>query len=475
MRVAATTKLAVETAADTIAVGLIEGEKIHHDPGGALAALLEAGEARSAFKHLAVTHAEGKRWICVGLGSRDQLDDERLRVAAAFAHGRAKELGTRHLAWELPHKYAGDSASAIVEGTLFSAYDYSLRRDGGDDDAIARLTISDHDNRAKTVSRATTIAEATNRARDLENAPANLMTPAALAKRAKQIKGVDVTVTGRKGIAELKMGAFGAVAQGTAQDPKLIVMRYSGPKAKGPVLGLVGKAVTFDSGGISIKPSAKMEDMKFDMSGGAAVIEAVAAIAELKLPVNLIAVVGATENLPSGTAVKPGDVVTAANGLTIEVDNTDAEGRLVLADCLHHARELGAERLIDAATLTGAVIIALGSTYTGLMGNDAAWSRTIIERAAGAGELIWELPLHDEYADAMKGTVADLRNASPTRKAGSITGAAFLQRFAGETPWAHLDIAGTAWDTGKPYFGKGPTGAMVRTLVAVAEGLASGD
>jgi len=226
--------------------------------------------------------------------------------------------------------------------------------------------------------------------------------------------------------------------------------------------------VTFDSGGISLKPGPKMAEMKFDMSGGAAVIEAVAAIARLRLPVKLVAVVGATENLPSGRSVKPGDIVTAANGKTIEVNNTDAEGRLVLADCLNHAIAQGAELLIDLATLTGAVIVALGSTYAGLMSNDEGLAERISSAGEQTGEIVWQLPLHPEYDELVKGTYGDLDNAPEARKAGTIIGASFLQNFVGETPWAHLDIAGSAWDLGRAYVGKGASGYGVRLLVELA-------
>jgi leucyl aminopeptidase len=295
------------------------------------------------------------------------------------------------------------------------------------------------------------------------------MTPTTLAERARALEGVEAEVVDRAGIEALGMGAFAAVAQGSEQEPALLVLRYEPEGARGPVLGLVGKAVTFDSGGISLKPGQKMADMKFDMSGGAAVLEAVGAIARLGLPVRVIGVVGATENLPSGRSVKPGDVVTAKNGLTIEVNNTDAEGRLVLADCLAHAVDLGAERLVVVATLTGGVVVALGSTYAGLMANDDAWADEVVGAATEAGELLWRLPLHEEYAELVKGTVADLNNAPEGRKASSIVGGQFLARFAGDVPWAHLDIAGTAWDVGRPYAAKGGCGVMVRTLVALAE------
>jgi leucyl aminopeptidase len=264
------------------------------------------------------------------------------------------------------------------------------------------------------------------------------------------------------------MGAFAAVAQGSEQEPALITLRYKGPGAIGSTLGLVGKAVTFDTGGISIKPAGKMEEMKFDMSGGSAVVEAVAAIAALQLPVNLVAVIGATENMPDGRAVKPGDVVRSGAGLTIEVDNTDAEGRLVLADCLWHARELGAERLIDLATLTGAIVTTFGSSFAGLFSNNDALADAIVDAGEHTGELVWRLPLHREYAKKLDGRYADLRNVPGDRKAGSITAAEFLKRFVGDVPWAHLDIAGTAWDLGRPYAPRGASGFGVRLLVELA-------
>jgi leucyl aminopeptidase len=238
------------------------------------------------------------------------------------------------------------------------------------------------------------------------------------------------------------------------------------------VLGLVGKAVTFDTGGISIKPANKMSEMKFDMSGGAAVLGAIEAIAELKLPLRVIAVVGATENMPSGHAVKPGDVVTAANGTTIEVINTDAEGRLVLADCLTHAVNEGAERLVDIATLTGAIITALGNTHAGLFSDDDEWAAAVDAAASATGEIVWRLPLHADHAKALESDTADVMNVNETRKAGSSVAAQFLQRFAGDVPWAHLDIAGTAWGAGKPYASKGGSGWGVRLFVELARSLA---
>ena len=321
------------------------------------------------------------------------------------------------------------------------------------------------------------MGEAVNRARDLQNRPGNDLTPTALGDYVKAlgaaVPGLTVEVLGREGIGALGMGAFAAVAQGSEQEPALITIRYDGPDPSGPTLGFVGKAVTFDSGGISLKPGAKMAEMKFDMSGGSAVIEAVSAIARLQLPVKLVAVVGATENLPSGRAIKPGDIVTAANGKTIEVNNTDAEGRLVLADCLCHAVSEGAERIVDLATLTGAVIVALGSTYAGMMSNDDEFAERIAAAGDRSGEIVWRLPLHEEYDELVKGTYADLDNAPEARKAGTIVGGAFLSNFVAEVPWAHLDIAGSAWDLDRAYVGKGASGYAVRLLVELARSFAS--
>ena len=322
-----------------------------------------------------------------------------------------------------------------------------------------------------------TAAEAANRARDLQNLPANVLTPEALAARAEEIAAaherVEVEVLDREAIAERRLGGLVAVSQGSVVEPRLITLRYAGGGG-GPRTGLVGKAVTFDSGGISIKPSAGMHEMKMDMSGGAAVLEAVAAIAELGLELDLVAAIPATENMPSGSAIKPGDIITQLNGKTVEVNNTDAEGRLILADALTYCvRELGAERVVDLATLTGAVLIALGSTYAALISNDDEWAEAVRAAAERSGEIAWRLPLHAEYKELTKGTVADLTNAAAKRKAGTIYAGSFLEEFVDGVPWAHLDIAGTAWDTGREYVGKGASGFGVRLLVRLARDLAA--
>jgi leucyl aminopeptidase len=482
MQVSATTQPAGSTDADTVALPVFEDE---HGPEAAPAeatALLAAGEARGAFKSLALAHAEGKRWLLVGLGKRERLTPERARVAAAAVRGRARELSTVALCWQAPED-SPEIAAALVEGTMLADYRFdrhksaSAEEPGAPPKTLERLIVAASGDLSKTVADAALVTSAVNAARDLQNRPGNDLTPSALAAYAEalagEIDGLSAETEGREGIIARGMGAFAAVAQGSYEEPALITLRYEGSGASGPVLGFVGKAVTFDSGGISLKPGPKMSEMKFDMSGGAAVIEAVGAIARLGLPVKLVAVIGATENLPSGRSVKPGDIVTAANGKTIEVNNTDAEGRLVLADCLCHAVDEGAERILDLATLTGAVIVALGSTYAGLMSNDDQLAEQISAAGERSGEIVWRLPLHEEYEKLIKGTYGDLDNAPEARKAGTIVGATFLSNFVGDTPWAHLDIAGSAWDLGRPYVGKGASGYGVRLLVELARSFSS--
>jgi leucyl aminopeptidase len=475
--VESTTSLPQDVDADTVVIGVLEGEQIHHDVGGILNGLVSAGEAKAKHRHLAVAHAGGRRWVLVGLGKRGQLDGERVRVAAASALGRARELGARRLCWEVPHKVGDEIAAAIVEGTMLSAYRFDRFKGKPPEEpaGLDALVVSAHDDLGDVVAEAEIVARAVNSARDLQNTPSNEMAPRHLADAARvlgELPGVTVEVEGREGIERLGMGSFACVARGSHEEPALITLRYDGPDAAGPVLGLVGKAVTFDTGGISIKPANKMSEMKFDMSGGAAVLGAIEAIAELELPVRVVGVLGATENMPSGHAVKPGDVVTAANGTTIEVINTDAEGRLVLADCLTHAVNQGAERLVDIATLTGAIITALGNTHAGLFSGDDDWAGEVAAAATATGEIVWRLPLHADYAKALESETADLMNVNETRKAGSIVAAQFLQRFTGDVPWAHLDIAGTAWGAGRPYTPKGGSGWGVRLFVELARSLA---
>jgi leucyl aminopeptidase len=476
MRVSATTTSPADSGADTLALGVFDGERVAHDvKGDALQRLIDSGEARTSFRHVAVAHAADRRWLVVGLGPRAEFTPERARIAAATALGRAQEVGTRRLCWELPHHVDDAVAGAFVEGTVLAAYRFDrYKRPPADARAVEQLILSAHHDVSGPVAAATVQAESANAARDLQNTPANDLTPAALADAARALDGVTVEVRGRDFLVENGMGAFAAVAQGSDTEPALIVMRYDGPDARGPVLGLIGKAVTFDTGGISIKPAAKMHEMKFDMSGGAAVVQAVGAIARLGLPVRVIGVVGATENMPSGHSMRPGDIVRASNGTTIEINNTDAEGRLVLADCITYAIGLGAERLVDIATLTGGIVTALGSAFAGVMSNDDAWCALVEGAGARTGERVWRMPLDPIYDDQIKGQYGDIMNATTDRKAHPITAAAFLARFAGDVPWAHVDMAGVMNDLGVAYAAKGGSGFGVRLLVDVARAVGAG-
>jgi leucyl aminopeptidase len=465
--------------ADLLAVGLYEDGELPPELSDAPG----SGDASGSFRKLAVLHPETPaRVLVVGLGTAAEMNAEKARIAAALAAQQAARFEASSLAWLLPG--AGEEtaiAEGLVTGTVLGSYKFDRFRSADADDppppALDSLTLLGPAAVAASTEAARVCAEAQNRARDLQSLPSNVATPSFLGRRAREIashhEGVTAEVLGREEIAAKKMGGLLAVSQGSEEEPKLIVLRYAGG-GDGPTLGLVGKGVTFDTGGISLKPSAAMHEMKMDMSGAAAVLEAVGAIAELALPVDLIAVVPSTENMPSGSAIKPGDIITQYNDKTVEVNNTDAEGRLILADALAYAAELGAERIVDLATLTGAVLIALGSTYAAVISNDDALAATVEEAGERTGELVWRLPLHAEYKELTKGTVADLTNASAKRKAGTIYAGSFLEEFVGETPWAHVDIAGTAWDVGRPYTGNDASGFGVRLLVELARELSAG-
>jgi len=464
-----------DTPADLVAVGLYEGDP---EPEG-IGIVPGVGEAKGTFEKLTLFHPDDPQWLLiVGLGARDEIDGERLRVAAALAAKEATRLEATSIAWALPESDDDAAAAdALVTGTILGSYRFGLFKSGGDDTPrLESLTLLSDLELEDAAEDARIAAEAQNRARDLQSTPANVATPTFLAERAEAIaasaEAISVEVLGRAELEAKGMGGLLAVSQGGPLEPKLIVLRYAGG-GSGPTLGLVGKGVTFDTGGISLKPGQGMHEMKMDMSGAAAVLEATAAIAELGLPLNLITVVPATENMPSGTAIKPGDVITQYNGKTVEVNNTDAEGRLILADALAYAVELGAERLVDLATLTGAVTIALGSTYAAVIANDDDLAGAVIRAGNRSGELTWRLPLHPEFKELMKGTVADLSNLAKKRKAGTITAASFLEEFVAETPWAHVDIAGTAWDVGRAYTGNDASGFGVRLLVELARHLSA--
>jgi leucyl aminopeptidase len=478
LRIEVADKPLSEVESDLLAVLIFEGDELPEPLAGAPG----SEDVRAGYKKTSLVHPDTpRRALLVGLGDRGDFTPERARVAAAIAVRTASSMDVTSLALRGPEgDDARSVATAIVEGAVLASYRFDRFKSKGDEEedgpkGLEKLTLIGDGGLAEAVEAARIGAEAENFARELQDLPSNIVTPSYLAGRANAIAeehdSVTCEVLGREQIKEKGMGGLVAVSQGSAEDPRLIVLRYQGGGEE--TLGLVGKGVTFDSGGISIKPSAGMQEMKMDMSGAAAVIETVSALAKLDVPIDVLAVIPSTENLPSGTAVKPGDIVTAMNGVTIEVNNTDAEVRLVLADALAYAVELGADRIVDLATLTGAVLVALGSTYAGLISNDDAFAEQVEASAERTGELAWRLPLHPEYKDLTKGSVADLTNASSKRKASTIYAGSFLEEFVDGKPWVHLDIAGTAWDVGREYVGKGPTGYGVRLLIDLARSLSS--
>jgi leucyl aminopeptidase len=405
------------------------------------------------------------------IGPPADLDADGRRTAAASA-ARALRREGGVIAWRAEDP---EQVRAIVEGTAYGAYDPGLFKGSYASRPELTLALDAPPELHGLIARQETVMRHLDAARNLANRPPNDLTPVALAAHAKSHALPHVTVEshGRDWIEAQGMGAFAAVASGSGEDPQLIVMRYEPPDARGDLtLGLVGKAITFDSGGISLKPPLRMQDMKVDMCGGAAVIEGTAAVAELGLPVRLMTVVASTENLQDGHAYKPGDILRAANGKTIEVINTDAEGRLVLADALHYTRESGATHIVDFATLTGAMSIALGDLYAGWFANDEGLAAEIDAAAQASGDLAWRFPLHPRYRRYVDSDFADLKNGSELREAGACLAAEFLREFTGEGPWAHFDIAGPAFIRRKrPDYAldQGGTGYGVRLIVELAQ------
>jgi leucyl aminopeptidase len=360
---------------------------------------------------------------------------------------------------------AGDSC-AIAEGAVIGSFSVEQYKTANNKTAIETVVLIDGESKA--AQKGHILGESTNWARQLINTPSNDKPPRIIAERAREMAesvGLEVDVLDEARIRDLRMGALLGVSQGSEEPPRLVVLKHKGLPGSNRLLTYVGKGITFDTGGISLKPADGMEKMKYDMAGGATAMAALRTLAMLRAPLNCMVVVPLAENMPGGRAQRPGDVVRSLSGKTIEIINTDAEGRLVLADALAYARQLGATHLVDLATLTGAVRIALGSVRVGILGNDHAFIESFLRAAERAGERMWQLPIDDEYRDMIKSTVADVAN-SGGRYAGTITAAKFLQEFVGEIPWVHLDIAGTAWnDEEKPDLPKGPTGVAVRTLV----------
>ena len=452
-----------QAAADVIASGEVTGKS------------LEAG-----LVHRPVG-LKAKRLLLIGGGKAKNFNGSELRKAAGTAVRFLKTRGIRSFAFLLPETASGEEGvRAVVEGSFVGNYDPDVYKSDRKDQTIDTVTVIAHGDQAafqKAMKEAQIIGESQNFTRELVNEPSNRMTPTILADRARKMAqevGLKCEILGADRIKELKMGAFWGVAQGSDEPPALIILRYEPADAPpNPVLGLVGKGITFDTGGISIKPADGMEKMKYDMAGGAAMLGAMRAIALLKPKVKVIAIVCATENMPSGKAQKPGDVQIAMSGKSIEIINTDAEGRLVLADGLYYARQLGCTHLVDAATLTGAVVVALGYVNAGAFTNDDALYGRFAKATEKAGERFWRLPLDEDYKESIKSNIADIMNTGG-RWGGAVTAAKFLQEFAEDTPWIHLDIAGTAWmEDNKAWIAKGPSGIAVRSLVQLARDFAS--
>ncbi len=450
--------------------------------GGMLTRLSKCGELTGKSLETTLLHApagcKAARLLLVGAGKRPQFYSATLRKVAGVA--------LRYLKARAVHKVVflvreGDSteeaAQAVTESAIVADFETDkYKTDKKNDKFIEMFTIAgfaDAEKAAgeKGIASGRIVGDSQNFTRDLVNEPSNKLTPKVLAEKAEAMAkeaGLAVEILDEKKIADLKMGALLSVAQGSVEPPRMIVVTYTPANLKpgAPVIGLVGKAVTFDTGGISIKPADGMEKMKYDMAGGATMLGIMRAIAGLKPNVKVICVVPSTENMPGGRAQKPGDIQTAMSGKTIEVLNTDAEGRLILADGVHYAKQLGATHLVDAATLTGAIVVALANVNVGVFGSDQAWTDKLLASAKAAGEKMWQMPMDDEYREFIKGSFADIQNIGSGKGGGSITGAWFIREFAGDTPWIHLDIAGTAWnDDAKPWLAKGPTGVALRTLV----------
>jgi leucyl aminopeptidase len=460
--------------------------EIDAELNGVLKEVISSGEIKGKLCESSLVHAHDrayKRVLLVGLGEAAKFEPWMLVRYAGAAVRSLGRKGVRDIAFVLPDQAKGNEAacaSFLIEGSTTGSFDTSLyqkdpeKRSGADAVTIWARGLDENALRAG-VGRGETVGQAVNLARRLALTPSNDMTPTRLAEEAMNVADecdLEIDVLDEERCRKEGMGSFLSVAQGSAQPPKFIVMTYRGDPDGKELLALVGKGITFDTGGISIKPAERMEEMKYDMAGGASVIAAMSVIGRLKPKINVVGIVPATENMPGGRATKPGDIFTAMNGKTIEVINTDAEGRLILADGLCYANKLGATKIVDTATLTGACVIALGHAAAAAVSNDEDFVAQFLSAAKPTGERYWQMPLYEDYGNQMKSDIADLKN-SGGRPAGTLTAAAFLKAFAGETPWVHLDIAGTAYlDSESAWQAKGPTGTPVRALVALVEQLA---
>ena len=487
-----------KTKAGAIIVSLLEGvERLDGDIAtidkaldGAISQLISQGEIKGKLNQITTIHSLGKlpadRVVVAGLGKQPELSQDRVRGVVAETCRQLRQKGVNSIATTaLGAGLAGISpeaaAQAVTEGVLLGVYSFRrhITAEAEYGEIKQFLIVTSHQAERAILEqgyyKGRILAEATNLARDMVNEPANYMTPSHMADTATRLAEtyrLEISVLEREQMQELGMGALLGVTQGSRQPPKFIVLRYHGSDSTEIDMALVGKGITFDSGGISIKPSQGMDEMKGDMAGGAAVMAAISAIAQLKPKINVMAVIPAAENLPGGNAIKPGDVLTAINGKTIEIISTDAEGRLILADALGYANKLGAKLMVDVATLTGACRVALGDVCSGVFGNNQELVDKVIAAGADAGELIWQMPMYEQYKEQNKSDVADIKNTGG-RYAGAITAAQFLAEFVGDTPWVHLDIAGTSLsEKERTYLVKGATGVPVRTLVNLTLSLA---
>ena len=479
MKIQVETKPSAEVECDAIVVVAFEQEPPQAAPQNQAKELYDSAEFSGKALEIAILHnpsgLKAKRLVLAGGGKRDKFDASELRKTAGAAVRALKAKGVRNIVLALDDAYRSDAfASAAVEGALLAdleadRYKTDPKKNEKRVDRFAVLGGSEN-----AVNHGRIIAESQNFTRNLANEPSNVLTPTRLAESAREMateQGLECEVLDQDRMRHLGMGALLGVAQGSAEPPALIIVRYkpAAPPASKDHLGLVGKGVTFDTGGISIKPAEGMEKMRYDMAGGAAVLGAMRAIAQLKPAIPVTALVPAVENMPGSRAQRPGDIVTTLAGKTVEVLNTDAEGRLILIDALTYAQRLGCTHLVDAATLTGAIVVALGGVNVGAFSNNDGFLNKLMAAAKAEGEKMWQLPLDEEYKEQLKSAFADLPNIGG-RPAGSITAAMFLRDFVGDTPWIHLDIAGTAWlDDAKPYLGKGASGVGVRSFVRLAE------
>ncbi len=479
-----------KTAADAIILTMFQEEKelpadvaaIDARCGGIIGEVIKNGDISGKPSQVSVVYIKGKvpakRIVLVGLGKRNEINPEKIREAFARAMQSLRNLNVKEAATVIDFSIMPNAKDkliqAIAEGASLGLYQYNNYKTVGLEDVreIKQLNIvageKDYLLIDAEIKKAKIITDAVCMVRDLVSSPANDMTPSIMAINAMEIttrRNISCRILNREKMAEFGMNALLGVAAGSCEEPKFIILEYWGGKKSVAPIVLVGKGLTFDSGGISIKPAEKMDEMKSDMSGGAAVLGALAAAADLKLRQNIIGLIPATENMPSGTALKPGDIVKSYSGKTIEIVNTDAEGRLILADALTYAWKYKPAAIIDLATLTGACIIALGDDVIGMLGNDEGLKRQIAEAAKASGELVWELPLWEMYSEPIKSDIADYKN-SGGRAGSTITAAAFLSKFVGDYPWVHLDIAGPAWrNKEKPYIPKGASGVGVRLII----------